>query len=159
MTALTDDKPELPIAVDDTETIVRALVTPAHFDKGKLKTAVFRPKAGESSISVMRRLMGDNFCKNKSVDIGKGFYVGLLSITAKSIRSVDSSVTDSRDIWLGHADLDHGFVSAPANDPATGDDFARMTTRCQELRKACKFYVDAAPAVAGWNGPPLKLVE
>src|SRR5437899_8335550 len=92
---------ELPIAIEDGETIVRAIVSPAHYRNGKLATAAFRPPPGKSALSVMRQLMGDDFCKAKGVEIGNGSpgqkYVGLLAIKAASIREAGSSVTDSRD--------------------------------------------------------------
>jgi hypothetical protein len=151
------DESEIPIDIADEETIVRAVKTPAHYKKNKLATAVFRPRAGETSISVMRQIMGDDFCKAKAVDIGGNQYVGLLTIKASAIRTIGSTVGDSREEYLGHADLDHGFPSAPANDPAGAEDFARMTERCQELKNASNFHLDPAPAAKGWAGSKLKI--
>src|SRR5262245_7237964 len=152
---------DLPIAIDDAETIVRAIVAPSHYKKGKVATAAFRPPIGKSAISVMRQLMGDDFCKNKGAHIAKESpnqtYIGLLTIKAAAIREVGSSVTDSREEWLGHADLDHGFSSMPAHEPGSAAEFERMTERCQALKKASIFHKDKSPEVAGWAGPPLKL--
>lgn len=154
------DAVDLPIPIEDAETIVRAVVAPAHYKNGKLATAVFRPPAGKSSISVMRQRMGDNYCKKKGVEIGSASpgqqYVGLLTIRAGAIRNAGSFVSDSRDEWLGHADLDHGFVSVP-NDPLRADEFARMTERCQALKKSSTFYADPDTASVAWSGPPLRL--
>src|SRR5262245_20993778 len=58
-------EPHIPVEIDDAETIVRAIVAPSHYKKGKVATAAFRPPIGKSAISVMRQLMGDDFCKNK----------------------------------------------------------------------------------------------
>lgn len=150
---------DIPVPIEDTETIVRAIVAPSHFDKkGRVKAGAFRPKAG-SSISVIRQLMGDNFCKAKGVDVGRTApdgYKGLLVLTAASIRKTGSTVSDSRDEYLGHADLDHGFVSEP-NEPATRDAFERMTERCQALRDASTYHADPDPAGLGWRGAPLRL--
>jgi hypothetical protein len=152
---------DLPVAIDDAETIVRAIVAPSHYRNGKVATAAFRPPVGRSAISVMRQLMGDNFCKDKAVEIAKASprqtYVGLLTITAASIREKGSYVIDSRDEWLGHAHLDHGFPSAPANEPGSAEEFERMTARCQALRDASLFHVDEIPEVPGWGGPALKI--
>ncbi len=154
------EEPGLPIEIDDAETIVRAVVSPAHYRKGKLATAVFRPRVGESSISVMRQLMGDDFCKAKGVEIGRRSnsqtYVGLLTIKVDAIRATGSTVTDSRREWLGHADLDHGF-SVPADDPPTSQVFIQMTERCNELKNASVFHPDPAADQEGWSGPPLKM--
>ena len=104
--------------------------------------------------------MGDDFCKDKGVEIGKKSsnqtYVELLTIKAAAIKAAGSSVVDSRDIWLGHADLDHGIKSVP-NDPLNSADFARMTERCQALKKSSTFHPDNDIARGGWPGPPLKL--
>ena len=156
---------DLPVVIDDAETIVHAIVAPAHINKkGKVAAAAFRPPYGKSAISVMRQLMGDDFCKNKAVEIGKASpnqtYVGLLTIKAAAIREAGSNVTDSRDEWLGHADLDHGFQSSPEQkpgEPGPAVEFARMTERCQALKKASRFHKDENPDVAGWSGPPLKI--
>jgi hypothetical protein len=155
---------DLPVVIDDAETIVRAVVSPAHYKKGKVKTAAFRPQYGKSSISVMRQLMGDDFCKDKAVEIGKASpnqtYVGLLTIKAAAIREAGSSVTDSREEWPGHADLDHGFPSVREQEPGEPEpaaEFARMTERCQALRDASLFHEDENPDVTGWAGSPLKI--
>lgn len=165
MTQPVSDADQLPIDVHLSETIVRAIVTPAHFDakKGDIKTGVFRPRSPETSISVMRQLMGDDFCKNKACEIAAASptqtYVGLLVITAAEIRAAGSEVADSREEFLGHADLDHGLPSPPDNDPGSAEDFRKMTDRCQALKKKSLFFPDPAPTVAGWAGEALQLAS
>jgi hypothetical protein len=149
----------LPTTIEDSETIVRVVKAPAHFKNGKVATAVFRPRPGKSDISVMRQRMGDDFCKRKGVEISKPptTYVGLMAIAAGSIRSVGScTVRDSRDVWPGHADLDHGFTSVK-DEPASKAEFTRMTEACQALRKASTFHEDKEPTADTWTGQPLKL--
>lgn len=163
------DAASLPTTIEDSETIVRAVLAPAHFRNGKVATAVFRPPPGKSDVSVMRQRMGDvmqerlgdTFCKRKGVEIGKAAppptkYVGLLAITARSIRQVGSTVCDSRDVWLGHADLDHSFTSVK-DEPASKAEFTRMTEVCQALRKASTFHEDKEPDAETWTGQPLKM--
>ena len=155
------DRFELPVEIADAETIVRVVVAPAHFDKkGRVKAGAFRPKTGESGISVIRQLMGDDFCKAKGVAIGHAApegYKGLLTLAAAAIRVAGSTVVDSRDgQYLGHADLDHGFASV-RDEPATRHAFEKMTERCQALKDASRYHADPEPEVDGWQGPTLKI--
>lgn len=149
---------EIPVEIDDGETIVRVVKTPHHLNKGKLRPSAFRPPAGESCISVMRQIMTDDFCKNKAVELFGAAYAGLAVILAGRIRSHGSSVVDARDEWLGHAHVDHGFKSPP-NEPSDADEFQRMTERCKALANACIFHVDPSPAVSGWAGSQLGIAS
>src|SRR5258708_28691949 len=108
---------DLPVEIADSETIARAIISPHHVrGNGQPRAAAFRPKAGESAISVIRQMMGDDFCKDKGVEIGalskNGAYVGLLVLLSASIRAHSSEVRDSRNQYFGHADLDHCFNTA-----------------------------------------------
>jgi hypothetical protein len=149
---------EIAIEVDDAETIVRAIKTPHHINKrkGTLRPAAFLPRGGESRISVMRQLMGDDFCKSKGVEICGSEYMGLAVISAGTIRTIGSSVVDAREEWLGHAHVDHGLTNLrkpELNEPHDPE----LTERCKQLAEASVFHVDQAPAEPGWAGPPLKL--
>src|SRR5215207_7123795 len=93
------DGAELPVAIDDTETIVRAIVAPSHVNKkGRVTAGAFRPPPGKSAISVMRQLMRDDACKARGLQIGRDSpgqtYKGLLAIRAARIREAGSTVTD-----------------------------------------------------------------
>ena len=94
------DASALPVPIDAGETIVRAVKTPAHYKNGKVATAVFRPRAQESSVSVMRQLMGDDFCKTKGVEIGGGTYVGLLTIKAAAVSRAIAAAGDLREMLV-----------------------------------------------------------
>lgn len=163
MNGQTDDAQAIEVEIADEETIVRAVISPAHYSKKKLSNSVFRPPPGETSLSVMRQLMGDDFCKAKGVEIGKQApdpqaYVGLLSIRARDIRAAGSTVTDSREHWLGHADLDHG-IAAPAknSEPSSAADLERLVERCETLKAASVFQKDPDREGEGWKGAPLRL--
>jgi hypothetical protein len=149
---------ELPVMIDDGETIVRALKTPAHYDerKGTVKNGAFRPAPGQSGISTMRQRMGDNFCKSKAREICGNQYVGLAVIRAGDIRSVGSTIKDSRDIWLGHADLDHGIVT-PNNEPPDAVALQTLTERCRELKARCSVRKDSDANSDEWTGATLAL--
>lgn len=145
--------------VDDSETIVRALKTPYHFDvtKKKLKPAAFRPPIGESVISVMRQLIGDDACKDHAVRIGKEKYVGLAALSAQSIRQLGSKVLDAPEEYSGHAHIDHEFPAPNANEPASAVENERAVARYKSLADVSKCHVDLKPEVKGWSGESLKI--
>ena len=61
---------EIPIDIDDTEVIVRAIFEPYHVKKGKLKLQAFKSPAGKDEVSVIRHTyMGTAFCKCKAKEI------------------------------------------------------------------------------------------
>jgi hypothetical protein len=64
---LNDD--QLPKEIANDETIVRAILTPWHYKNGKIKKQALKPQTGKSDLSVMRQRMGDDFCKDKAVEM------------------------------------------------------------------------------------------
>lgn len=158
------DVSSLPKEISDSETIVRAILTPWHYKNGVIRKQALKPPVGKSDISVMRQCAGDDFCKSKAVEIGaanpKNEYAGLLTLTALSIREAKSEVKDSREIFLGHADLDHGFPVLKPDDPAsTPEELKKMDDRIDELLKVAKYHQDPKPGVQGWTGPPLRMIK
>src|SRR6266540_3272255 len=96
-----------PVEIAPTEKIVRAAIYPTHFDKkkGTLTWRLFRPKP-DDQLSVIRAILGADFCKAKGREIAKiaggdRTYRGLAVLTADQIRSVGAEVTDSREIYYG----------------------------------------------------------
>jgi hypothetical protein len=161
MTGNEPDADQLPIQVDGSETIVRAVVSPAHYKKSAVQSAAFRPPVGKTDLSVIRQVMGDDFCKNKGVEIGAASpnqtYVGLLTIKASAVRAAGSEVNDSRAVFLGHADLDHGLVSPPRDEPPTSLNLQAMAERCDALLKASTFHRDPERDQPNWKGSPLAI--
>ena len=161
------DAVQLPPLIDDAETIVRAVKTPAHFDSKKrvIKAAAYKPPVGLSVISVMRQsakdeqsATSDDYCKNKSAEVAGASYVGMLAILAKSIRDNACTLEDAPDDYLGHAHVDHGFPRPPENEPDSAEAVASLNERCKELLKASKQHLDPAPSEQGWKGAPLSLI-
>jgi hypothetical protein len=150
---------DLPVEILDTETIVRAVKSPHHVNKAatRVRPAAFRPQAGQSVLSVLRQPMGDDFCKDKGVEICGVEYVGLAAITAIEIRRPGSLVFDYREDFLGHAHIDHQLPPVQRDEPPPADVLAEYNKRCKILADATVFYKDSSPAVPGWAGPPLKL--
>jgi hypothetical protein len=159
MTAVAGD--QLPVEIQDSETIVRATKTPHHVNKNqtRLRPSAFRPPPGETTISVMRQLMGDDFCKNKGVEICGEEYIGLATITAIEIRCRGSLVLDHRVDFRGHAHIDHQLPPIPRDEPPPPDLLQQYDDRCKKLAAAAVFHKDPSPKVAGWAGEPLLLTS
>jgi hypothetical protein len=157
---------QLPQLINDAETIVRAVKTPAHFDAKKraFKAAAYKPQVGKSIISVIRQgakdqqsATSDDYCKDKSASICGSDYVGMLAITAKSIRENGCAIDDAPLDFLGHAHMDHGFPRPPENEPASAETVAVLNERCKSLLKASRHHLDPAPSMPGWSGSSLRV--
>lgn len=156
--------PGLPVDIHDAETIIRTTKASYHLNPAqtRLKHQAFRPRAGERVISVMRQLMGDEFCKNKSVEIcqlSPGDYAGLTALTAAEIRRAGSIVYDHPQDFVGHAHIDHQLPPIPRDQPAPADLLPQYDERCKRLAAAAIFHKDPAPNDPGWTGPPLQLAS
>jgi hypothetical protein len=153
---------ELPIEVSDEETLVRAILTPAHEKKNRLKPAAFRSKGGTDQVSVMRHdYLGSDFCKRKALEISVNSqinsYIGLAAISAAAIRAAGSTVTDSRDEFWGHAHISHGIINPPPNEPLSAEDNERLMERLRKLVASASYFSDPAPSTDTWTGPSLKI--
>jgi hypothetical protein len=83
---------------------------------------------------------------------------GLLAIEADKIRETGSEVRDSRDVYFGHADLDHGFPALPPHDPAaTPEQLKQMDDRIDALLAHARAHPDPTPHTSGWGGPELSV--
>jgi hypothetical protein len=146
----------IPYQVHDEEVLIRAIFYPNHFNKTKIKAAAFRSPANKDEVSVIRQsYVTAAECKLRAKAIesseqAKGIqktYIGFALITAKAIRENGSDVVDSRHVFLGHADIVHGFVPKP-NEPLPPD----VMERLDKLAKAARFVRDPAPDVRYWFG-------
>lgn len=148
---------DLPVEIDDEEYVVRGIKAKHHYDvaRRRLKPAAFRPPAGKTAISVIRKRMGDDYCKDRAVAICGDSYIGLGVLKAGKIRAIGATVADSREEFLGHADVDHGFPAPQRDEPQHSEYNMRMVERCRELCKACRFFKDLFPNANGWRGDPL----
>jgi hypothetical protein len=150
---------DIPVPVDDQESIVRAILNIHLDEKGKLRANAFRPKPGSQDVSVMRHThMGSEACRTKAKGIRPGApnvtYRGLAAIQAGEIRYAGSEVVDSRDgegHYCGHADITHGIVAPPPGEPAS----PALMAKLQALRKAARYYADPAPENENWRGAPI----
>jgi hypothetical protein len=148
---------DIPVPIANQETIVRAL-RECHVRRGQLRDNVFRAPAGSDEVSVMRHThMGSDSCKENAKEIASGdpnnAYVGMAAITAESIRSSGSEVTDSRDVYCGHAHISHGVNAPIADEPLDPSLLARL----QDLKSKAKLCVDPDPDANTWTGEPIEI--
>jgi hypothetical protein len=148
----------IPVAVADEETVVRALRQCHVSRKGKLKDIVFRPAPGTDEVSVMRHTYTkSDFCKAKAKEIASGDpknpYVGLAAIAVESIRSLKSEVTDSREEYCGHAHISHGVVAPAAGEPLNPE----LIGRLRDLNESARLLIDPAPETETWSGEQVEI--
>jgi hypothetical protein len=148
---------DIPVPIANEETVIRAL-RECHIRKGKLRDNAFRPPPGIDEVSVMRHThMTSNPCKQKAQEIAGGDpnnrYVGVAAITAESIRSEHSEVTDSREEFCGHAHISYGIAAPVADEPID----PVLLSRLQELKKKAKLLLDPEPETDAWTGEAIEI--
>jgi hypothetical protein len=126
-----------------------------------LKNVAFRSPSGKDEISVIRRkFVTDQFCKDKAMDIDlygqcrgadRKEFRGFAVISAKEIRQFGSDVQDSREVYVSHADIKHGFVVL-RHEPFP----AELNARLDKLKAAARFIPDPSPTRWKWMGKPLQ---
>lgn len=149
----------LPEDIPDDEKVVR-VINSMHLKKGHLKYNAFKPPVNKTVVSVIRQPMGDDFCKDKAVEITEPLdvdYVGLAAIAAVDVRNCGSDAVDAREDYCGHAHIDHGFPTEPAipHEPGSPEHNERMRKRCKCIKDKCQYQKDPAPGIPGWQGNPL----
>jgi len=154
---------DVPEAIAGEGTIVRAVFYPQHLNKGKgtrLTRHAFRPPYDRDEVSVVRKdYVDEQFCKDKAKDIDLGGrcrgeekkeFRGFAVISTRIIRKFGSDVTDSRHVFVSHADIKHGFIVV-RNEPLP----SALNDRLDRLKDAAKFVPDPSPEKWGWIGPSL----
>jgi hypothetical protein len=148
----------LPIEITDDEAIARVIFPKFHLDrKGKVTQNAYRSPPDMDEISVMRSdWLGAHDCKalakakveNPAKD---RVYAGFAVLSAKHVRSAGATVIDSRHVFVGHADIQHGVIQRKGV-PLPPE----IAERCKKLAAQANPYIDAAPQDAGWSLGPLR---
>lgn len=157
---------QLPVEVRDTETVVRVIKSPYHFRNHKTKTrlskAAFQPRKGKREISVIRQILGDDFCKDKSVAIASkdpnSEYEGLAPALVRAIRAANGDVIDAREDYCGHAHL-ISPEERPRDDgdPPDPQVMEKLDEFYNAMIELFAWYADPSPESPGWTGPPLRI--
>jgi hypothetical protein len=70
------------------------------------------------------------------------------------VRVLGSDVVDSREEFLGHADISHGIV-VPEHEPPDPS----LILRVRALREKARLLVDPDPTAERWTGGQVELPE
>ena len=147
---------EIPIEVSDAETIVRGIFHPFHLNGTKLKWHAFRPPPTRADVSVARHdYLGTDQCRTRAKSVrSPGEYRGLASLKVQAVRAAGPDVVDSREQYLGHADIMHVYI-LEAGEPPESKVFGELRDTCKQLAKEATFRPDPEPAAETWKGEPI----
>ena len=95
--------------------------------------------------------LGSEFCREKSKEICKEAYAGMASLLVRTVRRIGSDVVDTREVFLGHADMPHGYVFVP-NEPPPPE----IALKIKELVAHAVLHLDPDADAATWTGADLK---
>lgn len=148
---------DIPVPVADEENVVRAIFS-SHVDKKALRKNAFYEI--HDDVSVMRHsYLGSDQCKKHALAIKPGNasikYKGLAVIGVKAVRDAHSQVTDSREVYCGHAHISHGIEVPPANDPLFAQQKLELDERLRKIKSLARFVLDPEPSLETWSGPAL----
>lgn len=145
----------LPLHVSDEERLARAVFHPFHLtDNGKIKPAAFRAPSGRRDVSVNRLVaLSPDTCKARARAItNPGTFRGFAVIAALTVRQCGSDVVDSRELYLGHADITHDTV-LQKNEPAPPEFNARL----KRMVTGASYCPDPAPETETWSGQDISI--
>ena len=149
-----------PLDILPEEIIIRGICTPYHASasKRKLKPEAFDPTPGTDEVSVMRhRILNRDECKANAKqleDLSQNkIYAGLAALRANEIIKIATGLVDSRDVYLGHADIK--VIRREPGEPPTPENLRRLREMTKALQQVAQYYVDPAPGLVGWSGPNL----
>jgi hypothetical protein len=83
-------------------------------------------------------------------------YRGLAVLTAQHARDAGSSVVDSRRVYVGHADLVHGIIAPPINEPLEPALALQLDSILDALIHRVSYYPDSDPDGDRWLDGELK---
>ena len=145
-----DNPDALPLDISDDERLARALFCPYHMDNsGKIKKEAFKAPTGRRDVSVNRlRTLDPDACKARSKAIrNPGAFKGFAVIVAEGVRKCGSDVVDSRELYLGHADIVHP-IALEKGVPAP----PKFNQRLKQMAQLAKYFPDPDPDSDRWSG-------
>ncbi|MFT8233504.1 hypothetical protein ACLNBI_18370 [Pseudomonas guariconensis] len=148
---MTADSAKLPAEICSKEILIRALSSDV-VKKGKVHWRAFRPPVGNPLTSVMRAMIGLDFCKDKSKSIFTDRYVGMAAVTVSEVLDTEAKVDDAQDEYPGHAHINHIDPPVLANDPNDPTANLKLNNRCKTLADKARVYIDSSPEQEGWKG-------
>ena len=155
----------VPVHVASDERIVRAIYSPYHVKKNRLKHQAYDPTPRTDEISVMRlEHMGARFCKRKAKSLEnpatQKVYRGFAVLSTGVVRTADMEVIDSRkQNFCGHADIQlliDELKALEPNEPPTPETQKKLKDLKESLLDASKYIPDSTPQDAAWRGDKLE---
>lgn len=150
----------IPARVDESERLVRFLLSPLHFKNGKLRANAFNPTKGTPEVSVTRLdYSTENKCKRLAKKVAKkassikrpkefkGF--GLITKEIAKICGAKDVIRDPIFGNLAHAEL---LLPGTKENAAIS---ARVQYVQDQLVSNTKVYFDPHPNYGKWDGDPL----
>ena len=145
----------LPKRVFGEEIVVRAIFSPYHVSSNgeKLKPKAFAPSPETDEISIMRKsFLGHDQCKRKAHELESPehhkVYRGFAVMYVYKIRSLGCQVVDSRDEFLGHADIRTGIACPPRGIPMEPEMRAKSDSISANLLKISEYIMDSRPILS-----------
>ncbi len=100
---------------------MRAVMTPYHLHKSNKKRIgwkAFEAPPDIDEVSVSRGKFVPNWLSKAYAKVWvqrpnanpQKMYIGLAFVSARTVREIGSAVSDSREEYLGHADISHGVI-------------------------------------------------
>ena len=157
------EHPTVPITIADDEIILRSVDSRHFYKDGRKKPNIFKPHYGKSEVSVMRFCyMPINDCKKKGKEIAaKHEFKGFAALKCGTARKAKVEIQDSRELFLGHADIIYSNPRPPEVDPnrAPENTLALMEFNevARQLLEACKIFLDPDPMIEDWQGGEITL--
>lgn len=149
----------VPREIDDVETTIRAIFSPYHLKKDRLTPRAFTSPPDVDQVSVSRRQYVDvwlakAYAKRWAQELTATppkTYRGFAILEVATLRKTEADVVDSREEYLGHADIVHGIVQQ-RGVALSPDVRKRLDDRLKHLAETARYVEDKA---AGSWRPPL----
>lgn len=142
----------IPTIIPDDEILVRTILSPYHLKKNKLSPQAFASPPERDEVSVSRgRYVACWLAKayaKRWVQIPAGtppkMYTGLALISTQTIRALGSEAVDTREEYMGHADIKHGLVRS-RGEALAPDLRKKYDERLKQMAAEATYLEDQAP--------------
>jgi hypothetical protein len=131
-----------------------------------VKCPLGRPEAYEPTpetdeVSTMRvDWIGADACKKRAKDLEdpdhEKVYKGLAILSAKQISQCGATIIDTREVFMGHADIKLGIRAPKKGDPLPPEQLKEFRDRTKAPAKLANYFPDPDPSGGSWSGPPLR---
>lgn len=103
-------------------------------------------------------ILGADGCKQRAQQLVKPtdtdkVYAGLAAMQASEIRRVARGLCDSREEFLGHADIK--VIGREVGEPPSPENLRKIREMSKALVGIAKYHVDPSPSTKAWSGPEL----